>query len=739
MKLRFFLLCFLPLLAVLSGCSQAQQAPTSTVASRANTRVLLITGDWKSQAWYQQVWNNNKKPMRGRFIAAQVEKASPGKFTFTHLDSYEGLQYVDANFLTQFDVLLIGDTTGFSMSPTFLNGVQQFVQKGGGLGYLASWKWHTTLLDSTPFEQVLPARFGIEALKTDWNNFNSRAQTSAFKPEVAAANHPIVRGLNWGAAPNLSAAFKIIPKESAQVLLKTPSGAPILVAGEVGSGRSVLSASIFSNDELSGDFAEKWPDLGRYYAQLLSWLGEKSKTSATPLKMQTGMVDVQIDATKTLNTVSAKAFSIHASHDDPNIAPLQGKALESFQALNLNGGFTRLLERDVEPQNDNDDPNSFNRASFKFGDIDKQMAETKRLNLEPILLVTSFRYGSPKWLASDGSSITKPSDRYAAEVAEQCAAIVEHLNGGKGNSPNYKLNLKYLEVGNEPEINNQTVDAFVKIFKAVAVRIHRDYPGVKVGAFGGYELPYLYGFMEKAGNDIDWISRHPYGWTGEMIFEKQDEYAAWRKTRGLKPVEFIITEWDFWIQGKSKFDYMIRRNFEAVKRADLAGTLHYRLGQYDEGGYLFGVLWAGWGQQKGAGEKGAPMHDAYDAFWAFRNFRGARAPVTVATPSAPGLEKQIQIDSVRDGDKLNTVLYYARGGEGTGWKDFANGTHYNKVRVSLKLTLPPSKAARTLTLSKANGEGFEVLPQKVAVPANATMFSHIMELEPGVAWSLMIQ
>jgi hypothetical protein len=206
MKLRLLLFCIFPILATLAGCSQAQQASTAT--PRATTRVLLITGDWKSQAWYQQVWNNTKKPMRGRFIAAQADKAAPGKFTFTHLDSYEGLQYVDANFLSQFDVLLVGDTTGFSMSPRFIDGVQQFVQKGGGLGYLASWKWHTALLDGTPFEQVLPARFGVEALKTDWNNFSSRAQASTFKPEVANGNHPIVRGLNWGAAPNLNAAFK---------------------------------------------------------------------------------------------------------------------------------------------------------------------------------------------------------------------------------------------------------------------------------------------------------------------------------------------------------------------------------------------------------------------------------------------------------------------------------------------------------------------------------------------------
>lgn len=725
------------IVAFLSGCARAQ-APLNG-APQNRVRVLVIDGDWKTQSWYQDVWNRDKKLMRGRYIAAQVEKTTPGKFAFTQLTSYEGAQYVDANYLSQFDVVLLGDVIGWTLPPRFMDGLKTFVQNGGGFAYLASWKWHTTLLDGSPLEEVLPARFGINSAKDDWSRFNFRAQSTPFRAQASAPNHPIIQDLDWSGAPNLDGAFVILPKEGAQTLLRTPAGAPILAAWNFGKGRAVMSASIFSNDELSGNFAQNWRDFGKFYAQLFSWLGANSFSKTTPLKTATGEVEIHIGAAKTLNTISAKTFGIHAAHDDPNLAPLQGVALDNYQKLNLGGAFARLRDDNFEPQNDNDDPNVFDWSKFRFQNIDAQMNEARRLHLEPLFLVTGFRYGTPSWLNAGGASLQNPTDKYAAEVAEQCAAIVEHLNGGKGDSPHYKLNLKYLEVGNEPELNGQTMGGFVKVFKAVATRIHRDYPGVKVGAGGSYELPFIYDFMRLAGNDLDWISRHPYGWTGEMIFQKQDEYAAWRKAQNLKPIEFIVTEWDFWIQGKPKFDYMMRRYFEAVKRDNLAGTLHYRLGQYEEGGYLFGVLWAGWGREKSASAKGEPMHDAYDAIWMFRDFRGQRVSVTGSTPNAPGLDAHILADAARDGEKLNIVLYFDRGADGSGWKDFSRGVQYTKTRITLSAKVAPSKTARTLSISRANGEGFESSPEQITVPANATSFSKTIELKAGEALSAVLQ
>ena len=444
---------------------------------------------------------------------------------------------------------------------------------------------------------------------------------------------------------------------------------------------------------------------------------------------------VNVDATRSLNTVTAKLFSIHAAHDDSGLAPLSGEALKNFEALNLRGGFSRIADRNVE--NDNDDPNHINPAGFHFEGVDAGLAEMKKLGLEPILLIEKPGYGEPKWMWQDGPW-NNPGPRGAAELAEHITAIIEHVNGGKGTDPNYKLNLRYVEIANEPDINPKTVDGFVRLFKTVAARVHRDYPSVKLGAFGAYETPYLTEFMDKAGNDLDWVSRHPYGWTGEMLFQAQDNYTAYRQAHGLKPIEFIITEWDFWIQGRPKFDYMMRRDFEAVKRANLSGALHYRLGQYAEPVYLFGVLWTGANREKDAGARGTPMHDAYDSFWAFRDSRGARVPIQVAS-TAQGLADHLLSDATRDGESISTVLYFDRGYDGTGWTDFARSAHFNCARVTLNMTLSPVNRARVVTIGRTNGEGFQTLPRTATVPANAKTFQHILDIEPNTALSLSIR
>lgn len=729
--IRFFLLFVCLTTAVLAPSCQAQQP--------GKTRVLLVTGDWKSQAWYQDVWMGGKV-FRGRFIAREVEKAAPGKFEFTQMTNYEAQQYLDANYLSQFDVLLMGDVVGWSFTPRFFEGVQKFTENGGGLAWVASYKWHIAQFKDAPLETILPARFPTNIFSDDWKKSEWRVPDKDFVPQLSDAAHPIVAGLNWNAAPPLTTAFQVEPKTGAATLLKAPSGAPILIAGETGKGRSVVSTSIFANDQLSEKFGNEWPDFGKFYAQMFTWLSAHSQNPTKPLQIQTARATVSVDATQSLNPVGAKLFSIHASHDNPGLAPLEGETLKNFEALNLSGGFSRLggLVDNLEKVNDNGDPNVFNWETFDFKNLDKQLAEIKRLQLEPIVLF-ELNYGKPTWLWEGmNSKHADASPQAIAEVGEMVSAVIEHANGGKGGDPNYKLNIEYVELFNEPEFTPRTIPGLARLVKAVAERVHRDYPGVKIGTYGSYEIPYIYQWMEAVGDDLDWISRHPYGNTGETIFAAQDQYAAWRKAHNLKPIEYIITEWDFWIQGKPKFDYMMRRDFEAVKRANLAGTLHYRLGQYAEPIYLFGVLWTGWGADKGAGAKGTPMHDAYDAFWIWRDFRGARVPVQVSS-DLQGEQPHLLADAARDGDKVNVVLYFDRGYDGTGWKDFSKGVAYPKANVTLDLKLPAAKAARTLTVSRATGEGFEILPAKVEVKAGQTDLKYQVEVDAGTAVSLLVQ
>jgi len=739
-KLFLFLGC---LLAWHGAACQAQPRPL---------RVLTITGDWKSQAWYQDVWMQGKgdngkgtPPVtyRGRFIAAQVEKAAPRRFAFTDITNYTGQQYGEEAYFKQFDVVMLGDIVGWSLPPRFLEGLRNFVQSGGGVLYAASWKWDTALLDNTPFEAILPARFGVDSYHSDWKTARTRLEEKDFKPVAALAAHPIMQGLDWDSVPTLNLAFRIEPKADAQVLLKTPNGAPILAVRTVGVGRTAISASINANDELSSRIGE-WKDFGRYYVQLFEWLGAGSQRKDVALRAATAQVSLTVNANAPAATkpITAKLFSIHASHDDPGLAPLEGETLKNFEALNLRGAFSRFSPHKLEEKNDNDDPNSFNLAAFNFEDTDRQMAQIRRLGLEPLLLVGDFGYGQPQWLWKEtGSTWSEPSPQAIAEAGEYVAAVVEHINGGKGGDANYKLNVRYLEIANEPDLKSSTIPGFARLFKGIAARIHRDYPGVQVGTFGGYEVPYLPQFLEAVNPDMDWISRHPYGWTGEMVFAQQDKVTAYMKDHGLRQIPFIITEWDFWIQGRQKFDYMMMRNFEAVKRDNLLGTLHYRLGQYGEPIYLFGVLWVGWGKEKGAGPKGAPMHDAYDAFWIWRDFRGQRVSVekAVAGTTAPGVLEHLHADATRDGEALNLVLYSDWAFAGQGVFDAAGGVRYARTDVAIRLQLPPSTRARTLTISRANGEGFHPVGEPIMVTAAQKELFQTVEIEPNTAFSLSLR
>ena len=415
----FFALLFA--FAALSSGARAQNA--------APIRVLSISGDWQSQAWYQDVRANDGKKYRGRFIAEETGKAAPNRFVFTDITNYTGQQYGDANFFQNFDVILVGDIVGWSLPPRFLSGLRDFVRDGGGFAYLASYKWHTALMDGTPFEEALPARFGLNGFTGDWKATEQRIADKKFAPVAALPNHPLARGLDF-AALNLDEAGRIAPKDGGEIVLKAPSGAPILVAGNFGKGRSVLSSSIWANDQFSPGVGN-WKDAGKFYAQLLGWLGENSPRRAIRYQNADGAATVNVDATKNLNAVSAKHFSIHASHDDPGLVPFGDEARKNFDALNLKGGFSRMGHiMEIETKNDNDDPNNFNWAAYDFANLDKQLAAIKAMQLEPIVLF-EMNYGKPAWLWEEmKSSWDNATPQSANELAELVAALVEQAKGG---------------------------------------------------------------------------------------------------------------------------------------------------------------------------------------------------------------------------------------------------------------------------------------------------------------------
>ncbi len=710
---------------ILTVAATAAYMTTWAAGEPKPIKVLTVTGDWKSQEWYQDEWmakpgQPSHKLYRGRYIAAAVEKAAPGKFEFTDITNYAGQEYLDANYLAQFDVVLMGDIMGWSLNPRFYEAVEAYVKNGGGLIYCASYKWSCALMRDTAFGAVLPADFPVDGTTGDWKSAQLTADNDPFTPKVAATGHPAIKGLDWASVPKIARNMRMLPKEGSTVLLKSASDAPALVAWELGKGRTMMTGGIFANDEMSEDFGS-WKDFGKFYAQVFSWLGANSERKPFSLRTAAADVSLEVDFNKTLNSVSPGIFSVHG-HDSAGF-PISGKAYDTFMALNPRGGLARF-----------DAGYSVKDGVYDFTGVDKHLNEIRRLGLRPIVLFSGLNNGNHRAWA-DGSKWHDPSAKAIEIVCGEVGAVLKHANGsGDG----YKKNVEYIELMNEPDVNYKTAPGFGRLVNGVADYVHSNFPGVKVGAFGAYEVPYLKPFIDACGAKIDWISRHPYGWTGERVFQVQDEFQAYAAEKGYNQIEFIVTEWDFWIQGRQKFDYMMKRYFEAVKRDKLIGTLHYRLGMYNEPIYLFGLIWGGWGQNRGAGEPNTPMHDAYDALWVFRDFRGERAHVSKNSEAAAVLP-HVMADATRSGEKLNTVVYFDWAYGLVGIPDTAAGVNYNKVKVDIKLSFPAAGRDRKLSISQATGEGFSVVKKDIVVAAGATSYENAFELAPATAVSVTME
>jgi len=688
-------------------------------------RVLLCTGDWKSQPFYQDLWMaKDGKPdiERGRYIAQQVDAVAPGQFEWTQITNYIGQEYIDADYLSQFDVVLIGDMMGH-LSPKLQHGVSTFVKNGGGIIYCANHKYSIFAKPSTQeFRDVFPVAWIMDSVAFHIDEHD-------VQPIVGEASHPVVAGLDWAGSPTLQGIFPGTVKDKATVLLKTPKGAPILVAWQYGDGRAISSLSIFARDEQSQQFGE-WKDFGKYYAQVFTWLAANSKSSKAALHDATGEVTATVDFTKPANAIAPAIFSIHGV-EDLGKTPAEKLGLDNFNALNPQGGLYRTGTNIGNTEG----------AEPDYAKIDAQIADAKRLGLIMLAGFHGITYGEPRWLFKD-NPWNKANDKQAGIIADQIALILQHTNNGKKGSPGYAANLQYVELGNEPGLDDNTIAGYEKIVSAVGKRVHADFPGVKVVAYCPYNEKFITKFIDDVGQDFDVLSFHPYGWTPEVLFPFIDTIHDYCVKKGRPDITMIITEWDFWIQGRTKFDYMVKRYFDAVQRPWVTGTIHYRLRQYSEPIYMFGVEWQGYGPPGGPqGPQGSPMHDAYDAFWIWKDFRGQRvdASVSATGETSPKINDFVQAAGAVDGAKLNAVLLYDWAYDGTGFKDYAKGINYNKITVTLKLEIPPATTDRTLTISSANGEGFKVLQQGIKVPANAREISQSIEVEPLTAISVLVQ
>lgn len=159
--------------------------------------------------------------------------------------------------------------------------LRQLAERGNGRFYLTS--------DAT----TLPQIFTTETMKVA----QSSLVEEPFQP-VPAAKSPLIAGLDWAQAPLLLGYNATKPKPTADVLLATERGEPLLATWRYGLGQ----AAAFTSDAKSRWAAEwlGWPGFGKFWTQLARGLMRKSdQASFAVTTRETGdQLTLRLDAVK---------------------------------------------------------------------------------------------------------------------------------------------------------------------------------------------------------------------------------------------------------------------------------------------------------------------------------------------------------------------------------------------------------------------------------------------------------
>jgi len=159
--------------------------------------------------------------------------------------------------------------------------LRQLAERGNGRFYLTS--------DAT----TLPQIFSTETMKVA----QSSLVEEPFQP-VAARSHPIISGIDWAQAPLLLGYNSTKPKPTADLLLLTERGEPLLASWRYGLGQ----AAAFTSDAKARWGAEwlTWPGFGKFWAQVVRGLMRKTDRAsfAVTTRERVDNLEIQIEAVK---------------------------------------------------------------------------------------------------------------------------------------------------------------------------------------------------------------------------------------------------------------------------------------------------------------------------------------------------------------------------------------------------------------------------------------------------------
>ncbi len=244
------------------------------------TKVLLVGETWLTAERHYKGFDSFGGSMlhsgAGPLLAAMAEHGVEVEHMTAH-DAPERFP-LEAAGLEPYDVVVISDIGANSLllhpdtwrlgakRPNRLRLIADWVRDGGGLamagGYLSFQGIQATAAyRRTPIEDVLPCTI---------DPWDDRVEVpEGFAPRRTATTHPVVEGLD-GDWPELLGYNRITARDDAEVLL-THDGDPVLLAREVGSGRSLAWASDIGPHWCPDDFLA-WPGYGRLWSQAFAWL-----------------------------------------------------------------------------------------------------------------------------------------------------------------------------------------------------------------------------------------------------------------------------------------------------------------------------------------------------------------------------------------------------------------------------------------------------------------------------------
>jgi uncharacterized membrane protein len=211
--------------------------------------------------------------------AADAEEKSSGEMPDgTQGPGGNSIDLVNQMASARITTSVVGLGTAADKDAEFL---KQLAQSGGGRYYLTS--------DAL----TLPQIFSTETMRVAQSSLSEEPVT----PVPVKANAPVLDGIDWEQAPLLLGYNVTKLKPTADLLLATEKGDPLLATWRYGAGQ-VAAFTSDAKSRWAPEWINGWPGYGKFWAQLIRSILRRGNASG--LQVQTaernGRLEVQIDA-----------------------------------------------------------------------------------------------------------------------------------------------------------------------------------------------------------------------------------------------------------------------------------------------------------------------------------------------------------------------------------------------------------------------------------------------------------